>query len=256
MAKYANAYKDTLDEEIKVPVAEPNEKEPDDAEEASFKKRYGDLRRHLQQQLQAKDEELRKTKEQLDAATRKQIKFPKTEEEIAEWAAKYPDVCAIIDSIAQKRSLEALQIGEQKMASLQKLEAQIKREKAEAELLRLHPDFGEIRADKAFHEWVALQPKFIQDSLYENDTDAIAAARAIDLYKADVKKKGGRPSNKDAAQAVGRSSSAAPAGQPKGKFSESQVQKMSAREYEANEAAIMESVRNGTFIYDMTGAAR
>lgn len=256
MSKYQNGYKDTLDEDIKVPTVENKEPEPDDAEEASFKKRYGDLRRHMQQQLQAKEEEIRKAKEQLDQATRKQLKFPKSEAEVAEWISKYPDVAAIIDTIAQKRSLEALKLGEEKMQDLREMKRQLTREKAEAELMRLHPDFGEIRQDKAFHDWAAIQPKWIQDALYENETDAVAAARAIDLYKADTKKKPGRPSNKDAAQSVGRSTSAVPAGQTKGKFSESQVSKMSAREYEANEAAIMESVRNGTFVYDLTGAAR
>lgn len=256
MSKYQNGYKDTLDEDIKVPAAAAQEAEPDDAEEASFKKRYGDLRRHMQQQLQAKEEEIRKAKEQLDQATRKQLKFPKTEAEVADWVSKYPDVAAIIDTIAQKRSMEALKLGEEKMQDLREMKRQLTREKAEAELMRLHPDFGEIRQDKAFHDWAAIQPKWIQDALYENETDAISAARAIDLYKADTKKKPGRPSNKEAAQSVGRSTSAAPVGQSKGKFSESQVSKMSAREYELKEAEIMEAIKTGQFVYDLSGAAR
>ena len=36
---------------------------------------------------------------------------------------------------------------------------------------------------------------------------------------------------------------------------ESDVQKMTGREYEANEEAITASIRNGTFIYDISGAA-
>lgn len=260
MPKYQAAYKAEVDldetqDEQNVATAEPEEQEPQDAEEASFKKRYGDLRRHMQQSLAQKDDELRKVKEQLDQAARKQIKFPKSEQEIAEWVKKYPDVAAIIDTIAQKRALEALEIGEKKMANLSQLERKIEREKAEAELMKLHPDFGEIRADKAFHEWVGLQPKWVQAALYENDTDAHAAARAIDLYKADTKKKPGRPA-KDAAQAVGRSTSSAPSGEGKGKFSESQVNKMSDVEYEKNEEAILEAMKTGNFVYDLSGGAR
>lgn len=257
MSKYANAYKDDLDKE-EPQVQEMTtqvEPEPDDPEEASFKKRYGDLRRHMQNAMSQKDDELRKIKSQLEDATRKQIRFPKTEEEIADWATRYPDVAAIIDTIAQKRALEALNIGEKKMARLQDLERRITREKAEAELMKMHPDFGEIRSDKAFHDWVALQPKWVQAALYENDSDAKAASRAIDLYKVDTKRKPGRPS-KDAAQAVGRSSSVAPVSAVRGKFTESQVSKMSAREYEANETAIMEAIKSGQFVYDLSGAAR
>ena len=42
----------------------------------------------------------------------------------------------------------------------------------------------------------------------------------------------------------------------KGTFKESQVERMSAAQYEANEEAITNAIRNGTFIYDISGAAR
>ena len=43
-----------------------------------------------------------------------------------------------------------------------------------------------IRDSDEFHEWAEEQPKWVQDALYENDNDARSAARAIDLYKADM----------------------------------------------------------------------
>lgn len=258
MAKYSGSYREDLDSkepEIQNANPESNEPEPTDAEDASFKKRYGDLRRHMQTTLSQKDDQVRKLQEQLEAATRKQIRFPKTESEIAEWVQKYPDVAAIIDTIAQKRALEALEIGEKKMANLAQLERKLTREKAEQELLKLHPDFDQIRQDRAFHEWAQLQPKWVQEALYENDTDARAAARAIDLYKIDIKKK--KPADtRGAAQSVSRSTGSTPAGSGKMKFRESEVAKMSTRDYEANEAAIMEAIRTGQFEYDLTGAAR
>jgi hypothetical protein len=39
-------------------------------------------------------------------------------------------------------------------------------------------------------------------------------------------------------------------------FTESQVQSMSAADYEKNEAKIMESISKGLFEYDVTGGAR
>ena len=60
------------------------------------------------------------------------------------------------------------------------------REKAEVELLKRHPDFAEIRDQDEFHNWVEAQPQWVQKALYENEHDAMSAARAIDLYKADM----------------------------------------------------------------------
>jgi hypothetical protein len=40
------------------------------------------------------------------------------------------------------------------------------------------------------------------------------------------------------------------------KFSESQIESMSERDFDKFEDAIMESMQNGTFEYDISGAAR
>jgi len=45
--------------------------------------------------------------------------------------------------------------------------------------MQMHPDFDDIRDSDDFHEWAEEQPKWVQDSLYENDNDARSAARAI-----------------------------------------------------------------------------
>lgn len=229
--------------------------EPVDAEEATYKKRYGDLRRHTQSQLAQKDQELQALKAQLDTAAKGQIKFPKTDAEIEAWSKKYPDVAKIVDTIARKRANEALEEGEKRLGHLKQLETKLTRKEAEQELMRLHPDFAQIRQNPEFHDWVALQPQYIQDALYKNNTDAKAAARAIDLYKADTgKKKSTSP--KSAAQAVGRTPSSTPTTGGNVKFTESQVARMSDKEYEKNEDAILEAMRTGKFVYDISGGAR
>ncbi len=55
-------------------------------EEKSFKKRYGDLRRHSQQQQTALQKQIDELRSQLQQSTEKQIKLPKSEEELNEWA--------------------------------------------------------------------------------------------------------------------------------------------------------------------------
>jgi hypothetical protein len=237
------------------PQTEP---EPVDAEDATFKKRYGDLRRHAQQVQQQKDAEIEALRQQLQDATKQQIKFPKTEQEIEAWAKKYPDVAGIIDTIARKRANEALEEGEKRLSGLKKLEEKMVRERAEAELLALHPDFPNIRTDPKFHEWAQLQPVWIQDALYKNNTDAKAAARAIDLYKVDngIGKTKAKTDPRAAATNVGvRDRSAPPTGE-RVRYTESMVQKMSPRDYEKHETAIFDAMRKGEFLYDISGAAR
>ena len=261
MAKYQGAYRNEADaeENLQDPVQENQQADNvnADPDEGTFKKRYGDLRRHMQQSMQQKDVALTQMQEQLAQATRQQIKFPKTEEEVAAWTAKYPDVAAIIDTIAQKRTQEALAVGEQELNKVKQLEVKLNREKAEKELRDTHPDFDKIRSNKDFHEWVMEQPQYVQDALYKNNTDARAASRAIDLYKADkgIRRKR-TASPQDAARSVGRTSSANAPVSGRSRFSESQVQKMSPKEYDANEDAILESMRSNSFVYDLSGGAR
>ena len=242
----------TYTEEMAQQQPEPQEKL--NAEEESYKKRYQDIQRHIQTVRDQKDQELAEVKKQLDEATKKQIRFPKTDAEVEAWSNRYPDVAKIVDTIARKRANEALQEGEERLKQVEKFERNLHKQSAEQELLALHPDFVEIRNDAAFHEWVAEQPTALQDSVYKNTTDAKWAARTIDLYKVDTGKR--TKKTKSAAEAVGRTSSSAPTTGSKATFSESMVQAMSDREYEANEEAIQAAIASGTFSYDISGAAR
>jgi hypothetical protein len=148
---------------------------------------------------------------------------------------------------------------DERFKQLDEREHKTSKDKAEAELMRLHPDFDAIRDDDDFHNWVEEQPKWIQDALYDNESDAKAAARAIDLYKADkgikVKK---TTTDKGAAESVNtRGSRSAPTGESKdGVFYESQVSKMSTFEYEKNQEAIAKALQSGKFVYDISGSAR
>lgn len=258
MAKYQRA--ESLEDDLTYSqeLAQQEQKEepkPSDPNEATYQKRYGDLRRHTQQQLAEKDKQLAEMKAQLETAAKGQIRFPKTDEEIEQWSKKYPDVAKIVDTIARKRANEALEEGEKRLEGLKQLENKLTRQEAEQKLVQMHPDFHKIRASQEFHDWVALQPSYIQDALYRNNSDAMAASRAIDLYKADIgKKKKSNPAS--AAESVGRTSASAPPTGGKDTWRESQVNTMTDAEFEKNEAAILEAMRTGKFVYDVTGAAR
>lgn len=259
MAKYQ---RQEVEEEVVTEETQEQQQEQEvtNEEDESFKKRYGDLRRYMQQTVETKDRELEKLKQQLKEKEKKEFKLPTSEEEIEAWAGKYPEVAKIVDSIAQKRAREASSEVEQSMSDLRKMKSQLEREKAEHQLKTMHPDFDGIRQNKQFHNWVSQQPQYIQDALYKNDNDAIAAARAIDLYKADMglitEKRSDAELERDAAKAVKRSAKGNPSSSPSKTWSESRVMKMTAHEYEKYEDEILEAMRSDKFVYDISGGAR
>lgn len=245
--------------EKKPEAKQEDDEEPTNAEEKTFKKRYGDLRRHTQKIETELKSQVDALKQQLDAATKKEIKLPKSESELNAWAAQYPDVYKIVETIAIKKAKEQSASLEERMKKVDEMEQQAHRSKAEAELMALHPDFDQIRDDDGFHDWVEQQPRWVQQALYENDNDARAAARAIDLYKADKGiAKAKKTDPKAAAMAVNtRQGRTAPTTEDNdGVFYESQINKMSDKEFEAKMEDIEKARRAGKIVFDISGAAR
>tara|TARA_R100001082_G_C4361454_1_gene159568 strand:- start:732 stop:1592 length:861 start_codon:yes stop_codon:yes gene_type:complete len=252
-----------LEEERANVVQEQKDAEADKAEteslapeEKTFKKRYGDLRRHSQQKEQELKDKIRDLEGQISTATKEAIKLPKSDDELAAWTKEYPDVAKVIETIATKKALELDKGMEDRLKAIAEKEAEAKRMTAESQLLQLHPDFEDIRNDEEFHGWVERQPSWVQKALYENETDARSAARAIDLYKVDMKiadtKK--EKSDKGAASLVtakNTSNIAKTKSSQSNQWRESQVAKMKAHEYEKNEKAIDEAIKSGNFIYDL-----
>lgn len=238
--------------------ASTEEAEPTTAEEKTFKKRYSDLRRHQQKQTEELKTEINALKSQLEQSTKKQIKLPKSDEDIDTWAKEYPDVAAIVETIAMKKAAEQSASLEQRVKALDDMQQDVSKQRAETELLQMHPDFDDIRNDDDFHTWAEEQPKWIQDALYENDNDARSAARAIDLYKADRSITTKKTNNRDAAKSVStKGKRNKPVENESSSFlRESDVQRMTAKEYESRSDEIMEAIRQNKFVYDVSGSAR
>ena len=223
-------------------------------EEKTYKKRYDDLRRH-----QNKLVEQVKT---LEAQVSDPSSFaaPTTEEELEAWKEKYPDVANIVSTLAKKEAQAMYNAADERLSRLDEIAEQADRAKAEAEIRAIHSDFDELKDSDVFHDWVDVQPKWVKDALYVNSDDPASVARVIDLYKADnnIVNKGKKASAKKAAAAIvtkkGRTS--VDADESNGRITESDVNKMSTAEYEKRSDEIMEAIRGGRFVYDMTGAAR
>jgi len=211
-------------------------------------------------EIEEEQKQIDELRSQLEASTKKELKYPKSEDELTQWMEKYPDVAKIVETIAMKKANETASEYETKFRQIDEMKLEAQREKAEAELMRIHPDFEEIRDTDEFHTWVEEQPKWVQDALYDNDSDAVSAARAIDLYKADkgITGKKKSSSDKNAAKAIGtRSERSAPeSDESKSFIKESDVAKMSSQQYEKMADEIAEAIRTGKFIYDLSGSAR
>jgi hypothetical protein len=226
------------------------------SEERTYKKRYSDLRDHLNKQ----SAEIKQLQSKLEnAETSGTLRPPKSDEDIEAWANEFPDIAAIVETIASKKAEERFSGAEARLQEIDRISEEATRSKLEQEIRAIHPDFDELRDSDAFHDWAKKEPKWVKDALYDNSEDPASVARVIDLYKMhnglDTKSK--KKATKAAASAVVTKRSTKPdSNDTAGHFSESQVHKMTAIEYEKNSDAIMEAIRAGKFTYDMTGGAR
>ena len=127
--------------------ATPSTERPENAEERVFKKRYDDLKRHYDSTLGKHKDEVRTLRTQLDSSN-KQIIPPKSKEELEAWKKEYPDVYEMVETIAMNKADTRAKEMETKYQNLQVQQEQINREKAEVELLQVHPDYKEMVIDK------------------------------------------------------------------------------------------------------------
>jgi len=223
--------------------ATPIAERPVTAEDKVFKKRYDDLKRHYDSTISKHKDELRQLRTQLESST-KQFVPPKSKTELDEWRKEYPDVYEMIETIAMNKADSRAKEVEEKYQFLQSQQEQIAREKAEVELLKLHPDFNELRQKEEFHEWAGKQDPVIQSWLYENTSNASLAARALDLYKMDagiskLNKQEKADIKKEAAKAVTKTKKSTDTDMPKKKvWTIGEISKLKPHEYEKYEKDI------------------
>jgi len=226
------------------------------AEEKSFKKRYGDLRRHMQQKEKEWDEKF----EALQKASAKAgIVPPKSDEDIEEWTNKYPDVAGIVETIAAKKAQEMFSKADTRLKELDEAQAEAHRVKSENEIRKSHSDFDQLRESDEFHNWADAQPKWVRDALYENADDPASVVRVIDLYKSDkgLTNEAKKANRKAAASPVSkRSKTEVDVADANGMIRESEVARMTDKEFEERADEINKAMRSGKFVYDVSGNAR
>ena len=242
-------------EEVEVEVKEDEaEDEKLSGEEKSFKKRYGDLRRHMA----TKEKEWEARFEALESSPTS-IRPPKSNEDIEAWADKNPDIAAIVEAIADKKATEKFASAEGRLREFDDAKSEAERTKAENKIRSAHDDFDELREGDEFHDWVEEQPKWVRDALYENSDDADSVIRVLDLYKVDngLTPSAKKAKAKDAAKTVSKRTRTSVDESGTGSMiKESAVAKMTDKQFEANYEAIQDAMQSGKFIYDISGKAR
>ena len=232
------------------------EEETLSAEEKSFKKRYGDLRRHMQEKEKEWDEKFKTFEERLKKDS---IIPPKSDEDIEQWAKEYPDVAGVVETIATRKAQEMFSKADAKLQELDKVQTEAQRVRAENAIRKVHEDFDDLRASDEFHNWADEQPKWVQDALYENSDDPASVVRVIDLYKVDkgLTKTAKKAKAKAAASTVTkRTKTQVDVEDANDVIRESEVAKMSDKEFEERSDDINKAIRSGKFVYDVSGKAR
>ena len=226
------------------------------AEEKSFKKRYGDIRKHLA----SKEKEWQEKFDALESKSKHEgIVPPKSDEDIEKWASEYPDVAGIVETIAAKKAQEMFNKAESRLQELDEAHSEAQRVKAENAIRKSHEDFDDLRQTDQFHNWADEQPKWVKDALYENMDDPASVVRVIDLFKIDngMTIAAKKQSKKAAASTVAKGTrTSLDTKGVQGQIKESDVARMSSKEFEEMQDKINESMRNGKFVYDMSGSAR
>jgi hypothetical protein len=246
-AEAATEQKDTdASEETADPTdqkATPIAERPVNAEDRVFKKRYDDLKKHYDSTINKHKDEVTSLRSQLESST-KEFVPPKSKTELEAWRKEYPDVYDMVETIAMDKATTQTAELENKYKSIQLQQEQIKKEKAEVELLKIHPDFNDIRSKDDFHEWAEQQDPTIQGWLYENTSNAKLAARAIDLYKMDkgvskLTKKEEKDVKKEAAKAITKTKKSTESESPKKKiWTTSEIANLKPHQFEKFEEDI------------------
>jgi len=246
---------------VVVDSMQPTETEEDTPEEQAdkpykkvdYKKRYDDLKKHYDGRVnsfKARENELLAE----IRSNRPTYKAPKSADELAAFKKEYPDVYGVVETVAHLRSSKETEDLKQEIKSLKELNQTVNKEKAEAKLARMHPDFEQIRESDDFHSWAESQPEAIKGWVYGNATNAELASRAIDLFKQDTGKSKSKEVSGDlvAASEMVKVKNSKEIGYGSKKiWTRSQIAAMSQSEFDKNEKAITEAMSEGRVVNDM-----
>jgi len=255
---YKHPSRNLMDKEVETTATEESKEETDEkkpkedrpvgVEDAAFKKRYDDLKRHYDETISKHKDEVLKLKKEKEAVASQPI-F-KSKEDLEEWRKDYPDMYDSVMQLTTEATMKSKQEMEEQLLDIKKQQTRLARDRAEVDLAKKHPDFKEIRESGDFHDWASVQDNTVQSWLYDNTDNPNAAARAIDLYKYDrglSSKKVNYDAKKEAAKAVSKTKASETPTEKK-QWTWASIKKMKPEEYSKFEADIDKAHREGRIV--------
>lgn len=233
-------------------------------EEASFKKRYGDLRAYQARKneehrkaLEAKERELEEARETQRIASLDLM----SDEQFAEAAQEHPIVQRMIFTAVEKAKAELESTNRKREQKIKEDREEAAFETAQAKIRKAHPDYDEIfeaetEYAKKFYAWLQGRPQRVKDRILEGDEDE--TIDAITLWKETQPKRRGRPpKTEDAAQEVVASDRVSePSSKGQYDFKESDIANMSDKEFVRIAEDFEKAQAAGRVLYDISGGAR
>ena len=216
---------------------------------ANYKKRYDDLKKHYDDKIA----EFKQREQELLAQARgaqPQYQPPRSEEDLAEFKSKYPELYETVETVAHIRSQEQVNALQEKLQAIEARELELSRRDAETKLRERHPDFEDIRGDEQFHGWAKEQPEEIQRWIYKNPDNVGLASRAIDLYKMENNiaiKKSSRPSQLSRSNAADMVSTKTTGVEPQQSkiWTQREIASLSLDDYDRYEEEIDRAIQEG-----------
>lgn len=228
---------------------------PQNEEESTYKKRYGDLRRFQQQKEKEAQTSISELQSQINQLTVAQNQpLPKTREEFEAWKSRYPDIVGFIEIIAEERANAAKTQLSEELDTVRNKLTETEKEKAFATLKLLVPDLEEVLDCTPYKKWFNEQPHFVQDILNTSD-DPHQIAYYINVYRTTIAptNPASKASKLDALNTSVKNSGTTPSNQSgKWKFTQSQISKMSTQEFEDREDEIIAARNTGLILDDVS----
>lgn len=232
------------------------------SEEESWKKRHGKLRSSFQKKESRYKTEIEELQRKLRAAQEQSTGLPVnlSAEQLQKWISENPQSAAVVRMMAQKIAKEEVAQTASHLEELRAKQYELDIAKAEHELSKRHPDFDSIRESDEFHAWAETLSASQKEDLYGEDYDPDAVSRILDFYKAETgygkpKKKASKQDDAAASRSVKTpQTSVNPDRDPNGGkrvWKESEIEKLSPAEWDANEQDIIAASIEGRLIRDL-----
>ena len=143
---YKNPNRGLMDKDIETAATEESKEETDEkkpkedrpvgVEDAVFKKRYDDLKRHYDETVSKHKDDLLKLKKEKEALASKPI-F-KSKEELEEWRKDYPDMYDSVMQMTTEATMKAKEEMNEELLKIKKQQTSLARDRAEVELCLLY----------------------------------------------------------------------------------------------------------------------